>query len=150
MFLEFIQSCLKRNKFAQAPVWWKIRSEERSIRFFFDFIHKIRTILRALCALMQFWNSVGLTGLNLLKFRLNTSSPLPKYAGGFNHLSPTFKGKTERKPTDVNHDLYSKILYQASNYMFKVNNRKNGTRCEISSKLNYKDTSTTSFWCLYC
>ena len=50
MFLEFIQSCLKK-KFAWAPVWQAIRLEERSIRSFFDFIHKIRTKLQVLCAL---------------------------------------------------------------------------------------------------
>ena len=41
----------------------------------------------------------------------------------------------------------------AGNYMFKFNNRKTRTRCEIFSKLTIKTPERrqwTSFWCLYC
>ena len=54
-------------------------------------------------------------------------------------------------------------LHPAGNYMFKVNNRKIGTRCGICSRLTIKtperrhpqngqtqSMKLVSFWCLYC
>ena len=44
-----------------------------------------------------------------------------------------------------------KLVIQAGNYMFKVNNRNTRTRCEICSKLTIKtpEPRLASFWCLY-
>ena len=42
--------------------------------------------------------------------------------------------------------------FTAGNYMFKVNNRNNGTKSEICSKLTIKipEPLLASFWCLFC
>ena len=39
---------------------------------------------------------------------------------------------------NVNHILFDNNYYPAGNYVFKVNNRNTGTRCEICSKLKTK------------